>query len=204
MKNNLLKLLSNNENRIIGNRNYSLAAVLIGIVNLDEKEYILFEKRASHIRQGGEISLPGGKFDTNDKSTKNTAIRETIEEIGISRNKIEILGKFGSLVTASGIILDTYVGYLKIKDISELNFNSDEVEKLFLVPIDFFIKSKPRIEKIEMRNIPKFSTEELSLPKIYENSWTGYFRNVYFYKYQGELIWGITSEIIYDFVQNYG
>lgn len=204
MKNNLLKLLSNNENRIIGNRNYSLAAVLIGIVNLDEKEYILFEKRASHIRQGGEISLPGGKFDTNDKSTKNTAIRETIEEIGISRNKIEILGKFGSLITASGIILDTYVGYLKIKDISELNFNSDEVEKLFLVPIDFFIKNKPRIEKIEMRNIPKFSTEELSLPKIYENSWTGYFRNVYFYKYQDELIWGITSEIIYDFVQNYG
>ena len=204
MKNNLSKLLSNNENRIIGNKNYSLAAVLIGIVNLDEKEYILFEKRSSHIRQGGEISLPGGKFDANDKTTKSTAIRETIEEIGISRNKIEILGKFGSLITASGIILDTYVGYLKIKDISELNFNSDEVEKLFLVPIDFFIKNKPRIEKIEMRNIPKFSTEELSLPKIYENSWTGYFRNVYFYKYQDELIWGITSEIIYDFVQNYG
>lgn len=203
MKNKLLKLLSDNKNAIIGEEKYIVAAVLIAMVVIEGEEYIVLEKRASQIRQGGEISFPGGKYDVADLTTETTACRETYEELGIDRDKIEILGKFGSLITPRGMLLDIYIGQLNIKNVKEMRFNTIEVEKLLFVPIKFFKENEPRIEKIEMKNIPMFSPSELKLPKRYRNSWTGYFRDVYFYNYQEEVIWGITAEIIYEFIQKY-
>ncbi|WP_291259052.1 CoA pyrophosphatase [Fusobacterium sp.] len=203
MKNKILKLLSNTKNVIIGEEKYIIAAVLITMIVIEDEEYIVLEKRASQIRQGGEISFPGGKYDTSDLTTETTAYRETYEELGVEKEKIEILGKFGSLITPRGMLLDIYVGYLNIEDVREIRFNVSEVEKLLFVPIKFFKENKPRIEKIETKSIPMFSPSELRLPRRYGNSWSGYFRDVYFYNYQEEVIWGITAEIIYEFIQKY-
>lgn len=203
MRDKLLKILIDGEKRIIGQSRYISSAVFIGIVRIEEKEFIILEKRALHIRQGGEISFPGGKYDVEDKTTEYTAIRETIEELGVTRDKIEILGKFGSLVSPNGIILEVYVGYINIQNIEEVKYNSAEVEKVILVPLDFFLENPPRVEMIGMENIPMFSTSELKLPERYGNSWTGRPREVYFYNYQGEIIWGLTAEIIYEFIQKY-
>ena len=93
MREKIIELLKNTNERIIGQDRYVNSAVLIAIAELDEKEYIVLEKRAIEIRQGGEISLPGGKCDKKDKNSEETAIRETIEELGIPREKIEISGK---------------------------------------------------------------------------------------------------------------
>lgn len=203
MRDKLLKTLIDGEKRIIGQSRYVSSAVFIGIVRIEEKEFIILEKRALHIRQGGEISFPGGKYDVEDKTTEYTAIRETIEELGVTRDKIEMLGKFGSLVSPNGIILEVYVGYINIQNIEEVKYNSAEVEKVILVPLDFFLENPPRVEMIGMENIPMFSTSELKLPERYGNSWTGRPREVYFYNYQGEIIWGLTAEIIYEFIQKY-
>lgn len=203
MRDKLLKTLIDGEKRIIGQSRYVSSAVFIGIVRIEEKEFIILEKRALHIRQGGEISFPGGKYDVEDKTTEYTAIRETIEELGITQDKIEMLGKFGSLVSPNGIILEVYVGYINIQNIEEVKYNSAEVEKVILVPLDFFLENPPRVEMIGMENIPMFSTSELKLPERYGNSWTGRPREVYFYNYQGEIIWGLTAEIIYEFIQKY-
>jgi 8-oxo-dGTP pyrophosphatase MutT (NUDIX family) len=203
MRDKLLKILIDGEKRIIGQSRYVSSAVFIGIVRIEEKEFIILEKRALHIRQGGEISFPGGKYDVEDKTTEYTAIRETIEELGVTRDKIEMLGKFGSLVSPNGIILEVYVGYINIQNIEEVKYNSAEVEKVILVPLDFFLENPPRVEMIGMENIPMFSTSELKLPERYGNSWTGRPREVYFYNYQGEIIWGLTAEIIYEFIQKY-
>ena len=170
---------------------------------MEESEYIVLEKRAFHIRQGGEISFPGGKYEVSDKTTENTAIRETIEELGVSKEKIRVLGKFGTLVSPNGIILEVYAGYIDIESIEELNYNRDEVERVLLVPIDFFRNNIPRVEKIGVENKPLFSTSELKLPARYRSSWSGREREVYFYNFQGEMIWGLTAEIIYEFIELY-
>ncbi|STO31909.1 putative NUDIX hydrolase [Fusobacterium necrogenes] len=204
MGDKLSEILAQGEKRIIGQNRYITSAVLIAIVEINAKEYIILEKRALHIRQGGEISFPGGKFDKEDITTEYTAIRETIEELGIAREKIKLKGKFGSLVSPNGIIIEVYVGYLNIKSIDELKYNIDEVEKVFLIPIKFFQNNNPRVEKIGLENRPLFSTSELKLPARYGNSWLGRAREVYFYNYQGETIWGLTAEIIYEFINLYG
>ena len=92
MGDKLSEILAQGEKRIIGQNRYITSAVLIAIVEIDGKEYIILEKRALHIRQGGEISFPGGKFDKDDITTEYTAIRETIEELGVAREKINLKG----------------------------------------------------------------------------------------------------------------
>lgn len=203
MRDILTDILKDGEKRIIGQDRYITSAVFIAIAKIEEEEYIVLEKRALHIRQGGEISFPGGKFDKEDITTECTAIRETIEELGIPKDKINLKGKFGTLVSPNGIILEVYVGHVDIKNIEELNYNRDEVEKVLLVPIKFFQENTPRMERIEMENKPLFSTSELKLPARYGNSWTGRAREVYFYNYQGEIIWGLTAEIIKEFIDLY-
>ena len=73
-----------------------------------------------------------------------------------------------------------------------------------MIPIKFFQNNNPRVEKIGLENRPLFSTSELKLPARYGNSWLGRAREVYFYNYQGETIWGLTAEIIYEFINLYG
>ena len=114
MRERIVELLKNTKERIIGQDRYVNSAVLIAIAEFEGKEYIVLEKRAVEIRQGGEISLPGGKCDKKDKNSEETAIRETIEELGIPREKIEVTGKLGILVNPSGMILEA-VSYTHLK-----------------------------------------------------------------------------------------
>lgn len=201
MREKITEILKMDSFRIIGKKRYTNSAVLIGIINLEGKEHIVFEKRALKIRQGGEISFPGGKFEEKDGNSKETAIRETVEELGVKREKIDIIGKYGTLINASGMLLDVYVGYINIEKIEEFNFNKEEVEKLVVVPMEFFKYNKPKIEKIGVKNIPEFSPKDYNLPERYYRSWSGNSREVYFYNYQEEIIWGMTAEIIFDFIE---
>lgn len=203
MREKITEILKMDSFRIIGKKRYTNSAVLIGIINLEGKEHVVFEKRALKIRQGGEISFPGGKFEEKDGSSKETAIRETVEELGVNREKIEIIGKYGTLINASGMLLDVYIGYLHINKIEELNFNRDEVEKLVVVPMEFFKYNKPKVEKIGVKNIPEFSPKDYNLPERYYGAWSGNSREVYFYNYQDEIIWGMTAEIIFDFIEEF-
>ena len=80
---NLISVLSIQESSIIGKDNFLISAVLIPIVLIDEKEFILFQKRSKTVRQPGEISFPGGHYEsTKDKDFLSTAVRETCEELG--------------------------------------------------------------------------------------------------------------------------
>ena len=201
MREKIVELLKNTNERIIGQDRYMNSAVLIAIAEFDKKEYIILEKRAIEIRQGGEISLPGGKCEEKDKNSEETAIRETIEELGMPREKIDIAGKLGVLVNPSGILLEVYVGFVKLENKEDIDYNKDEVERVIFAPIEFFLKNEPRIEKIGIENIPQFSSKELGLPKRYHGPWQGNPREVYFYNFQGDIVWGMTAEIILDFIK---
>ena len=188
MREKIVELLKNTKERIIGQDKYANSAVLIAIAEFNKKEYIILEKRAVEIRQGGEISLPGGRCDEKDKNSKETAIRETIEELGIPREKIEVAGKLGILVNPSGMILEVYIGFVDLENREDIKYNRDEVERVIFAPIEFFLKNEPRVEKIGIENIPQFSSVELGLPKRYHGPWQGSPREVYFYNFHGDII----------------
>ena len=197
---------------IIGKDRYLNSAVLIPLIQLNGKEYLLFEKRSTEVRQPGEISFPGGHFETSkDKDFMDTAIRETIEELGIAANKITILGKLGTLVTPMGIIVETYIGKLEIESLEELKYDSKEVDKIFIVPLEFFYNHEPEKYENQLQLHPYIVDEngdkidllpvrELGLPERYANPWKKGKHRVLVYRYENEIIWGITAELIYELV----
>lgn len=208
----LIPKIFSEQSTIIGKDRYLNSAVLIPLIQLNEREYLLFEKRSTEVRQPGEISFPGGHFEiSKDKDFMDTAIRETVEELGIAANKITILGKLGTLVTPMGIIVETYIGKLEIESLNELKYDNKEVDKIFIVPLEFFFNNEPEKYENQLQLHPYIVDEngekidllpvrELGLPERYANPWKKGKHRVLVYRYENEIIWGITAELIYEFV----
>jgi len=210
--NNIKKFKSilSNETSIIGKERYLNSAVLIPIVVMNDDEFILFEKRSATVKQSGEVSFPGGHFDENcDTDFLSTAIRETSEELGIASEKINVLGKLGTLVAPMGIIVETYVGLLDIQNISELYIDQNEVERIFLIPLEHFLNTEPEHFNIRLEIHPYtvfengekqelLPVKELGLPEKYSYPWKTEKHRVLVYRNNEEVIWGITAELIYD------
>lgn len=188
--------------RLLNRERYLQSAVMICIANIKDVDYILFEKRNPNIRQGGEISFPGGRKDKNDKDFMFTAIRETSEELGIEKNKMQNISYFGTLVSATGVIIETFMCKLDIKDFDEINYSKDEVEKIIFVPIKFFIENEAVEEKITVHNIPENDLTKYKFPKKYYDNWRLPDRTIKIFMLEDEVLWGMTSEILIDFIKD--
>lgn len=198
---------------IIGKDKYLNSAVLIPIIVIDGIEFILFQKRSQTVRQPGEVSFPGGHFDpTVDSDFLSTATRETCEELGIAKDNIKVLGKLGTLVAPMGVIVEAYLGILNISSIDELEIDKKEVEKIFLIPLQYFVDNDPDeyFTHIEIhpyttnekgQRVDHFPVKELGLPEQYSIPWKRGKHKVFVYKTSEEIIWGITAELIYELSQ---
>lgn len=194
---------------ILGIENFFKASVLVPLVFIDNEYHFLFQKRAANIRQGGEISFPGGKYEETDKDFKVTAIRETCEEIGVEKEKINVLKELGTLVSPFDSIIKSYLGVININSLDELNINKEEVEKVFLVPVNFILNTQPEEFSVEMEinphqvdencnKINTFPAKKYNLPDKYHKKWKGTPRKIYLYEHSGEVIWGFTAFILRD------
>lgn len=87
-------------------------------------------------------------------------MRETFEEIGLKKERIENVKKYGTLIIPTGVIVEAYVGYVKNFSLDELNVNEDEVERIILVPLDYFFENNPEIEYVTVENEPFYIDEK--------------------------------------------
>lgn len=196
---------------IIGKDEYFNSAVLIPLILINDEYHFLFEKRAASIRQGGEICFPGGEYDKKDKNFLETAIRETEEELGIKRDRIKILGNMHTFLGPMGVTVDSFVAAIDIEDIAELNFDKNEVEKVFTLPVSFFVENPPDEYKIRLEmhshyvndkgeKVELFPVEQIGLPAKYSKPRSGKSHRVYVYKTKPDIIWGITAALIREVV----
>ncbi|WP_027339259.1 NUDIX hydrolase [Halonatronum saccharophilum] len=187
---------------------YFNSAVLIPLINLKGEYYLLFQLRAESIRQGGEISFPGGRYEKEvDVDYQAAAIRECVEELGIAREKIEVIGRLDTMVTPMGIIIEPFIGFLHISSLDQFDINKDEVERVFALPLSYFIENKPKEYGIKVEFQPYYfdedgkkeillPAEELGLQERYKEPWSGKDRSVYLYSTSEGTIWGITAALI--------
>lgn len=114
------------------------AAVLVPIVNRDDDPSLLFTQRTDHLHDhAGQISFPGGRVDEDDLDRATTALREAEEELGLSRNRIEIIGRLPDYDIMTGFRVTPVVGW--IEPPFELNPDRFEVAEVFEVPLRFFL-----------------------------------------------------------------
>lgn len=154
------------------------AAVLISILVEGNLPKFLLTRRTQNVTtHKGQISFPGGGRHAEDQSLLETAVRETKEELGISPDSLEVTGRFHDYLAVTGIRVCSYVGFLP----PQPDFEPDPLEVAYLlkVPLRFFQESQPVVRRYQR---------------------LGRERDVFFYDYEGEEVWGLTAEIIRDFL----
>lgn len=114
------------------------AAVTMLFYPKNEQTHLVLIVRNSY--QGvhsAQIAFPGGKFEPGDADLKNTALRETEEEIGVGRQKIEIVKAFSSIyIPPSNFMVYPFLGICK----EEIQFVPDplEVAEIIELPLAVF------------------------------------------------------------------
>ncbi len=179
--------------KILGAKNEF--SVLAPLIEIEGELNLLYEVRAKDLKnQPGEICFPGGKIE-HGENPKTAAVRETCEEISISWDQVNIIAPLDPIFSASNFTMYTYLGEIHNASSGEINFSKDEVEELFFVPLDFFLKTKP--EQLDYKLIPDiapdFPYEKIGFPDGYR--WRNGFVDLPVYNYEGRIIWGLTGRI---------
>lgn len=113
------------------------AAILIPICISNNQVSLLYTIRSSKLKShSGQVCFPGGKMDDTDDHEFETALRETEEEIGLNQEYIDIWGAGSQITPRVGPSVVPIVAEIRDFDFSLLKRNPDEVEKIFLIPLE--------------------------------------------------------------------
>ncbi|KOM53709.1 hypothetical protein LR48_Vigan09g236800 [Vigna angularis] len=92
----------------------------------------------------GEVALPGGKREEGDADDVQTALREAKEEIGLDPSLVSVITPLQPWHTRYGVTIVPVLGVLSDKDAFSPILNSAEVEEIFDVPLEMFLKNDNR------------------------------------------------------------
>jgi 8-oxo-dGTP pyrophosphatase MutT (NUDIX family) len=176
MEDELKQILAQRTKRYITDNNRLPSAVLIPIYKHDGQYYIVFIKRTNKVKtHKGQISFPGGMRDKGDKTLRDTALRESVEEIGLRQEDIAILGELDDeITTTSNFIVTPFIASVPYP--YHFTPNKAEVAKIISVPVTALLDKDNR----------KPETETLSGKKV----------ESFAYYYRGTRIWGATARIL--------
>ena len=181
-------------------RRKGVSAVLLPLVCKDDGWHILFEKRASTlVRQPGEICFPGGMVEEGE-SFRETAFRETMEELLIREDQIEIIAALDPVMGPSGASIWPFAAVLRDY---EGSFSRDEVEEVFTVPLQWFLDHEPEKHMTELATIPGKDFPYELIPGGENYPWRRKKNAIVFYRTRGGILWGITARMTYDFIRLY-
>jgi 8-oxo-dGTP pyrophosphatase MutT (NUDIX family) len=175
-------------------------AVLIPLVEAEEGLSVLFEVRQAAIRQGGEICFPGGRVESGE-TARSAAVRETSEELLIPQENIEWIAPMHAMSGPGGARISSGLGLLHGY---EGTCSEAEVARVFTVPLGWFAENPPRVctGAMVVETGEDFPYELLPGGRNYP--WHKIPRTFYFYEYRGEVIWGITAELLYHCLKALG
>ncbi len=111
------------------------SAVMILLFHEGSDLKVIIIRRSFYVGiHAGQIAFPGGRYEEEDGNVENTAKREIAEEIGITADKIEVLGRLSDIyVPPSNFLISIFVGYLDQRPVYKI----DEREVAEVIEIDF-------------------------------------------------------------------
>lgn len=177
-KETLRDRLKNRSRRSIDYSHYRKAAILVLFMEKDGSPHVVLTLRTDRVStHKGQVSCPGGGFDSTDRDFLHTALRETHEEVGIDPSLVEVIGEFDEYISIMGFKVYVFVGALNSR--VEYKPCDDETEEILEVPFSIF-----------------YNEEYYKCEKLTHD---GRDFNVYYYDFNGTTIWGMTARILTDF-----
>ncbi len=153
------------------------SAVLILLFPVGDNVHTLLIQRPVYEGvHSGQVAFPGGKFEEIDIDLKQTAIRETFEEVGVPAKDVEIIGKLTDLfIKVSNFIVSPYIGYVN----KQPDFIIDAYEVQKIIPVGLFSLNDSGIKSIKT---------------VSRNN--GYKIRTPYYDIDGLTVWGATAMMI--------
>jgi 8-oxo-dGTP pyrophosphatase MutT (NUDIX family) len=108
------------------------AAVLVPIVDRAEPTVLLTRRSDALSKHAGQIAFPGGRIDPGE-TAEAAALREAEEEVGLSPERVTLIGRSSPYETVTGFAVSPVVGLLTPP--FDLRLNAAEVAEAFEVPL---------------------------------------------------------------------
>lgn len=106
------------------------------IVDGNDLSFLFTRRTTTMSAFAGHLSFPGGRIDAGDETPLATALRETAEEIGLTRERIRPLGYFTELHTHFGTLVICYGGAIRAAHVPTSPTSPREVAEILRVPIE--------------------------------------------------------------------
>jgi 8-oxo-dGTP pyrophosphatase MutT (NUDIX family) len=162
-------------------RNPKIGAVLILLVPYGDDWHVVLTLRHKYAGvHSGQMSLPGGKREPQDKTLLHTALRETYEEIGVPCEQVHVVGQLTELyIPPSHFLVYPSVGYTDKPVVYQAQ--PSEVAEIVEIPLSFFLNPSSRSSTIIKWN----HRTDMTVPA---------------YIYKQYTIWGATAVILSELV----
>jgi len=122
-----------------------------------------------------QISFPGGKFDESDTTLKNTALRETYEEIGIPQRNVKVFKEMTKIyIPPSKFLVSPFLGTL---DYTPTFIKNHEVKETISVKLKDLLDDK----LISTTQVSTSNSKKLETPCFIFNN---------------HIVWGATAMIL--------
>ena len=151
------------------------SAVIMPLIWDEDEWHLLFTHRSTRlVEHSGQVAFPGGALEQDDRSLEMTALREMQEEIGIQPGDVDIFGTLGKMPVITGYCVEVFVGQIPWP--YTLIVNSDEVESVFTIPLQWLADSDHR--EVRFRS---YAGREIPV--------------IFFELYEGHQLWGASAEM---------
>ena len=176
----IAKKLAQHQPRTLTSQLQTSAAVLLAITDDKDNPEVILTRRSLHMpTHKGQVAFPGGKAEDDDADLVATALREAYEEVALKPQSVIVVGQMGQVVSRQGFLVTPIVGVVPAAVVNQLIPNLDELDRIFTVPLSFFIDTKPVMDALPIiagvKQVPSF----------------------YYDEYR---IWGMTAFILAEFV----
>lgn len=163
-------------------KDYRCAAVLVPLMAYQDEWHVLFTRRTERVEaHKGQVSFPGGGCDADETAPEQTALRETDEEIGVHPQDVRLLGRLRPLITISDYRVTPVVGVIPYP--YAFTIAGFEVARVFTIPL-LWLADRDHFWEFYRREVNRAF--------------------IAFHPYDGELVWGATGIMTFNFLKAIG
>ena len=173
------RILATNHEKSISDPSLTPAGIALLLYLKDGEYCVLLNKRSDSVEDHkGEISFPGGRKDESDRTVRDTALRETFEEMGIKPGDIDLLGELDDEPTISKYVITPFVGTIPYP--YEFKPSAREVAEVLEIPVSALRDKRNHREEVRLAD--------------------GRLERTRSYAYRGHLVFGATAKLLTSFL----